>query len=141
MLVESLILFFFLKDTKQVMSMTFPSCGGLTFNIFSIISFNFISRITNFSARTHFSLHWHLYFFPLKDKNRIFFHDPFKAMLVMVLNGTPRADPCQTKPTTSHCLGAFYLPLCYQRLFCFVAHPLTHHKAKYGPVLPQYGPD
>lgn len=59
----------------------------------------------------------------------------------MVLNGTPRADPCRTKPTTSHCLGAFYLPLCYGRPFCCVAHPLTLHKAKYGPALPQYGAD
>lgn len=71
-LVESLI-FFFLKDTKQVMSLTFLSCGGLTFNIFSIISFNFISKITHFSARTHFSLRWHLYFFPPERQETHFF--------------------------------------------------------------------
>lgn len=49
------------------------SCGALTFSIFCIISFNFISRITHFSSRTHFSLRWHLYFFPPERQETHFF--------------------------------------------------------------------
>lgn len=116
-----------------------PSCEGL--KIEHVLSHLFVFYSQNNSFLIAFFFRAGVSFFTWRTRNAFFSIDPFKVALVVVLNGTPRADPGLTKPATSHCLGTFYLPLCYRRLFCFVTHPLTHHKAKYGPALHQYGPD
>lgn len=85
---------------------------GLQFSIFSLISFTFFDFASSiiclhFLALSHFSLVQLALASFFKLSNAFFPPLPLKAELVVV-NGTPRADPDLTKPTTSHCLGTFY---------------------------------
>lgn len=118
---------------------------GLIFNIF--LSFTFFDFAFSL-VHSHFLALVAFFLWSSFDLASFFMQScacspPLNAELLLV-NRTPRADPSLTKPTTSHCLGTFY-PILLLEPFSdrprFVMCPLTGHKAKYGPAVPQYVPD